>query len=674
FKLPIVPGGTNVVYLNDLIIENYLDSLLDYHKNSYDKKSYVQVIKLGENLYAYEVELKKETSNESVPDDNGNGNIRIDNYRKAKETETNKLSYDMDDNKEIKTYYTNETVKIDLEISDDDGIKAYLYIIKNGSITIYESSYITVQKQEVEDTLVLDPNEYKDGTYQIEVVAYDGKDHKMVKKSDKIMIDTVAPTCKVSRNPDVKWTNAAKSVITGKCSDTKGKNNGNSGCTQDEPEKIYTEEGIYNEVSPGTVSDKAGNKTECGITYVRIDRTAPTCKVTGESTDWTYENRILTFNCTDKASGCKIASVTKEFKETAKTVSLKDENAVIIEDKAGNTRACKSEYNTNSNGNPSSIFNIYVDKDKPTAPTITGGSDNWKNYAQLIWVTTKSTAPSGIKKYQFCKKITSTENCEWQDLFINKTNVTVDGLDIAYYHSHYSGLIESFQGNVKKLNQHYIDYGKSEGREISNENWLRTAQSFGGEQAYKVYFRAVSNVGLVGTPSAAQKLKIDRTKPSVPDLSNSSGGALTCGNVNISANSTDAVSGVKTIQYSYNEKNWYDDWNSTNLSATPPQVFGTWSAPRYNVVYIRSCDNAGNCSKSSSTPVHIGVNSASPVCGTEDITGTCYEYKVITPTCPSGWTTADYNKCGLNDATGNICCKHAYSCVTGSQNKTCCHD
>ena len=50
-RLPIIPSETSKVYLQDLIDENYLDSLLDYNKNNYELDSYVEITKIGEGLY-----------------------------------------------------------------------------------------------------------------------------------------------------------------------------------------------------------------------------------------------------------------------------------------------------------------------------------------------------------------------------------------------------------------------------------------------------------------------------------------------------------------------------------------------------------------------------------------------------------------------------------------------
>ena len=86
-------------------------------------------------------------------------------------------------------------------------------------------------------------------------------------KSDRtVKIDKTKPTCTVSSS-NSNWTkNNVK--VTGTCSDDK------SDCVK---KTIFvTEKSTMNDdVSPGTVYDKAGNKEACGTKRVKIDKTPP---------------------------------------------------------------------------------------------------------------------------------------------------------------------------------------------------------------------------------------------------------------------------------------------------------------------------------------------------------------------------------------------------------------
>lgn len=100
-----------------------------------------------------------------------------------------------------------------------------------------------------------------------------------------VMVDTTPPTCTVVSS-NSNWTNQDVTV-TGTCSDSK------SDCKA-ETISVTKKSNIDDDVSPGTVYDNAGNKTQCGTTRVRIDKTPPIAKIghdadnyklTNESTD-----------------------------------------------------------------------------------------------------------------------------------------------------------------------------------------------------------------------------------------------------------------------------------------------------------------------------------------------------------------------------------------------------
>ena len=108
-----------------------------------------------------------------------------------------------------------------------------------------------------------------------------------------VMIDKTVPTCTVSSS-NSKWTNQDVTV-TGTCSDSK------SDCKA-KTISVTKNSNIDDDVSPGTVYDNAGNKTQCGTTRVKIDKTPPVAKI-GHDDD----NYTLTDESTD-SGGSKIVS------------------------------------------------------------------------------------------------------------------------------------------------------------------------------------------------------------------------------------------------------------------------------------------------------------------------------------------------------------------------------
>ena len=102
-----------------------------------------------------------------------------------------------------------------------------------------------------------------------------------------------------------------------------------------------------------------------------------------------------------------------------------------------------------------------------------------------------------------------------------------------------------------------------------------------------------TNIGGAGTLNITN---IDKTAPSTPNLSNSSGGKWTNQNVIIKAESSDSGSGIAKyqIKYSGNNNTWTD-----------VSVPDTWSAERNETAYYRAVDKAGNVSSATSTTIKI---------------------------------------------------------------------
>ena len=96
---------------------------------------------------------------------------------------------------------------------------------------------------------------------------YDKAGNSTLCKSDRIVkIDKTKPTCTVSSS-NSNWTkNNVK--VTGTCSDDK------SDCVK-KTISVTKKSTMNDDVSPGTVYDKAGNKTPCDTKRVKIDKTPP---------------------------------------------------------------------------------------------------------------------------------------------------------------------------------------------------------------------------------------------------------------------------------------------------------------------------------------------------------------------------------------------------------------
>ena len=173
-----------------------------------------------------------------------------------------------------------------------------------------------------------------------------------------VYLDKDYPTCGTVTGASTSWT-ASNRNITVQCND---KSTG-SGCTQPSFQKTFSSTTKVGKIS---ISDIAGNVTQCNVNAY-VDKTAPTCgTVTGASTSWTNQNRTITVKCNDNDSGC--GSFSKTYSTTTKTSSME------IRDNVGNKRTCS--------------YNVYVDK---TPPSISFGIDGIRT-----GVYTCSDGDSGI--------------------------------------------------------------------------------------------------------------------------------------------------------------------------------------------------------------------------------------------------------------------------------------
>ena len=181
-----------------------------------------------------------------------------------------------------------------------------------------------------------------------------------------------------------------------------------------------------------------------------------------------------------------------------------------------------------------------VDTTAPTAPTITNSSGgNWTN--QDVKITLSSTdSQSGVLKYQ-CK-YSGTSN-RWADA-------------------------------------------------KSTDTWSAARNE-------TIYYRSIDNAGNVSAVSSTA-IKIDKTAPAAPTITNSSGGNWTNQSVTTKVTSTDAMSGIAKYQIKYSgTSNAWRDFDNNNSSHT------SWAADRNETLYFRAIDNAGNISAESSTLIKI---------------------------------------------------------------------
>ncbi len=157
------------------------------------------------------------------------------------------------------------------------------------------------------------------------------------------------------------------------------------------------EVGVY--ITDPYAYDAAGNSSSTRVTTT-IDKTAPTCTNSGDSTEWTSSDRTIIYGCSD-ASGCDTSfnGGSVVFNETTTTATIP---SYTIKDIYGNTKTC-----------PARIANVYVDK---TVPEITNLSTSTTTTKMTV-VVAANDEETGIAKYEF-----KLDDGDWQE---NDTEVIV---------------------------------------------------------------------------------------------------------------------------------------------------------------------------------------------------------------------------------------------------------
>ena len=143
------------------------------------------------------------------------------------------------------------------------------------------------------------------------------------------------------------------------------------------------------------------------------DNDNPVCgKITGESTQWTNQDRTIFVGCSDATSGCLKSEFSKTFKNTTQ------KGTVQIADKSGNSVECPVD--------------VYVDKDIPTCEleVVSGTMETTGWYSGDVEVRLKSTndLTSGVLTYGIGTSINNKNyNKENTIKIVNHGTTTVIG-------------------------------------------------------------------------------------------------------------------------------------------------------------------------------------------------------------------------------------------------------
>ena len=382
--LPRAAGETNCVKLRTLLDAKYINKIVDYkQKACNDVDSRVCATKLNKTKYLYHAELNCFTDYKS-PD-----------YKTPIVTITPKQGETI-----IKEKNESETVvatinydsKIEADKEETD-LASYRYVIykKVGTdyAIYYDSHWITITKPVRTKNVNIELN--STGVFYVEVWAYNIKGKQGHSKSGEVTLDMnldceIGKSIKVSNNNSYEFGTWTNKDITTTFNISGGMTKYTLILLDKDNNTIYTKEanippkestskitaeGIYKYKIIGYNSE--GETCE-GITdQIKIDKTAPICTVTSNTSNWTNGKITLTATCKDEASGC-VQETRKHEVTTSATSSYKFED---IYDKASNKGDCnKVEIKIDNTGPTINVVGYLMKKNNDNSFSYIDNSGN----------------------------------------------------------------------------------------------------------------------------------------------------------------------------------------------------------------------------------------------------------------------------------------------------------
>ncbi len=181
----------------------------------------------------------------------------------------------------------------------------------------------------------------------------------------------------------------------------------------------------------------------------------------------------------------------------------------------------------------SSMRSLLIDKDIPTAPSISGASTSWTNGSRTISISGGNPGPSGVDRYQYRTRLSGDSWGSW---------------------TNYSSSI-----------------------------------TYDSEMDREIQARIIDNAGNTGSATSTRYIRIDRTNPSVSCSPTSTSWGNS--NVSVSVSVSDSLSGLSSVR-SRTSSNNGSSWGSwTNRAGSFTQTFSSNGTHRVN---IEAIDNANN--------------------------------------------------------------------------------
>ena len=551
-KLPKIVGPVHEVTLKRLIELNYIDPVKDAEGkdcviSAEGKESKVYVQKVGKEDYKYRAYLYC-SGEESGINDSTAPTVTL-SPMKTEET-------------------SNFPITVILKATDDNGVLSYRYVIYKNGKEYKDTGYKNYSKEvaiKLKET----------GIYTIKGFAYDIAGNKGSVTSEEYHIEILPPNCGsfvVNTDSGEDWQNK-NAVMTIETKDVTIESWSIKDKHYDKAKKTTTTKSLVKKTVDKkkeiTLKDNgehkiivegynsAGEKCSRELSTYKIDKEKPAAPTLTNPTKggWTNKDFSLSGLTSEKYAGVshwqysydQKSWTTYESSETEKFTTTpfskeRNQNVYIrVIDKAGNISEVSSTP-------------IKIDKTAPTAPTLVNPyASRWMNASDKT-----------------AYKITAT------------TTESLSG--VAYWQYSYD-------------QSAWTTYGSS-----ASNKYITT--EFTKDRNGNVYIRAVDKAGNI-SPVASSLIRIDKTPPTKPTLSNSYGNKWKnesdSNAYTITASTTESLTGVAYWQYSYNNSSWSNYGGSASTRYTTPAFTGDQN----RAFYMRAVDGAGNVSASSNSMIKI---------------------------------------------------------------------
>ena len=531
-------------------------------------------------------------------------------------------------------FYTNNWMsmpKISFQVFGGSKTKSYVYYSNSTENYNNRGSYNTSNivsgyngktTCNEKDKCYIDADKFTKGGMQefgIEVVnTFNGK--KTIIRV-RVNIDKKAPVISVINKNGDSWTNKDIEVEINYGDDHSGINAGslqwkdNASSTSYKPlnnagttlaKDTWSGEG--DRVGTYKICDNAGNCAEASTT-IKIDKSGPILNITNSSGGkWTSSNITVTLNFSD-SGGSGINASSLQWKDNANNTSystLSNSSTTSKSDtwkdegnRIGTYKICDNAGNCTE-----ASTTIKIDKSGPTAPTtMEYVFGDWSRYTRGSWTnkdvyaanTSSSKGPSG-----------STDSLSG----VAKYQISSNGSD-------------------------WVDYSYS-----SSSSMYR----FSTSGTHVRYFRACDAVGNCGSYISRTAL-IDKSAPTL-NITNSSGGSWTSGNVTITLSFSDSGgSGINASSLQRKDNVSSTSYSTLSNSSTTSKS-DTWSNEGNRSVTYKICDNAGNCTEKST---NVKIDKSAP------------SKPTITNPTNGNWTNNDFSLTLTSSDAGSGIAYYQYS-------------